>query len=278
MAILKRRLAHILASVFTLLLLFSCNGKQKNANKYLISAEKAFNEANYSLAKLKIDSIKILFPEAFNEITKGFKLMQKVRLAENNRNIAFCDSMLEVNYKQLNTALTYFNYERDKQYQEFGYYIPKSLPLNNAFSQNCIRAAVGENSHMYIESVYTGQPIKHSKIKVSTKDGSYAESLSVTSDGLNYQFRTLEKSYEIVRYTGNDDNGISSFIFTFKDEPITLTFIGSSERSVTLPSNSKKAVSQSFELATLLKDIEDLKYEKGRSEALIKYLETKIQE
>lgn len=275
MTIKKERLTYILVSVFVILLLFSCGDKQKNANRYLLSAEEAYNEGNYSLAKLKIDSIKVLFPEAFNEITKGFDLMQKIRLAENNRNIIFCDSMLEVNYKTLKTKLADFNYVRDEKYQEFGYYIPKSLPLESAFNQNSIRAAVGENAKMYIESVYTGQSIKHHKIKVSTKDGSYAESLSVTDDGLNYHFRTLDKSYEIVRYTGNDDNGVSNFIFTFRDEPITLTYIGNSQRSITLSANSKKAVAQSVELSTLLKDIENLKYERGRSEALIKYLESR---
>lgn len=266
----------LLVSVSIIVFLFtSCNSKHKGANSYLNDAQAAYNQGNYSLAKLKIDSIKILYPGSFNEITKGFDLMQDIRLAENLRNIAYCDSMLEVNYRELKASLNDFNYVRDPQYQEFGDYIPKILPLDNAYSQNGLRTAVNENGKMYIESVLSGQPIKHNKIKVSTKDGSYAESLAVTSDGLNYRFNTLGKSYEIVRFTGDNDNGVANFIYTFNDEPITLTFIGQRQSNVALSANTRKAIKQAFELSTLLLNIEDLKYEKGRSEALINYLESK---
>lgn len=253
----------------------SCSGKNQQAENYLKEAEIALNSGNFALSKLKIDSIKILFPESFDAIRKGFDLMQTVRMAENKRNIQYCDSMLEVNYNELNTILKNFNYERDPQYQEFGDYIPKIFPLKNALSQNGLRSAVNENGHMYIESVFLGSAVKHNKIKVASKDGSYAESLPVTSDGFNYQFKTLDGSYEIVRFQGNDDNGVAKFIFTFKEEPLTLTFIGRSSRSVALSENAKKAVAQSFELSTLLLEIENLKYEKGRSEALINYLESR---
>ena len=261
--------------LFTILFSISCSSKSSKAEAYLSEAEHALATGNYALAKLKIDSIKIKFPEAFEVIRKGFSLMQDVRMAENKRNIFYCDSMLNVNYSILNNLKKQFTYERDPQYQEFGYYIPNIFPLNNALKNNGLRAAVGEKGYMYIESVLLRSGIKHNKIKVSTKDGAYAESLPVTSDGLNYNFETLEGSFEIVRFQGNDDNGVAMFIFTYKDEPLTLTFLGSGTNTIDLHGNAKKAIAQSFELSTLLLEIENLKYEKGRSEALINYLENK---
>ena len=94
----------------------------------LLEAEKAYKDGNYSLAKLKIDSIKELFPKDFDEINSGFQLMQEVRMAENKRNIAFCDSMLREHYSELNTMITKFDYVRDDRYQEFGEYFPKIYP------------------------------------------------------------------------------------------------------------------------------------------------------
>ncbi len=263
--------------LFAILFTVSCSGKNSKAEAYLSEAEHALASGNYALAKLKIDSIKLKFPESFEVIRKGFDLMQDVRMAENKRNIYYCDSMLNVNYSILNELKKQFTYERDPQYQEFGNYIPKVFPLKSALMNNGLRAAVGEKGNMYIESVLLGTAIKHNKIKVSTKDDAYAESLPVTSDGLNYQFKTLDGSYEIVRFQGNDDNGVAMFIFTYKDEPLTLTFIGSGTRTIDLYGNAKKAVAQSFELSTLLLEIENLKYEKGRSEALINYLEHKAE-
>ena len=40
---------------------------------------------------------------------------------------------------------------------------------------------------MYIERILG---LSHNRIKVATKDGSFAESLPVTSDGLNYRFNS----------------------------------------------------------------------------------------
>lgn len=257
------------------LLFISCSGNNRNAKTYLAEAESALNEGNYALAKLKIDSIKALFPKSFDEIKKGFGLMQQVRLAENRRNIVYCDSMLAVNEQRLKEMLTQFDYVRNPEYQETGDYVPKMYPLNNAYSQNGLRAAVNEKGQMYIESVLSGGSLSHNRIKVATKDGAFAESLPVTSDGLNYRFSTLNATYEIVRFSGNDDNGVAKFIYTFKDAPITLTFIGNKSKSVALTETAKKAVALSFELSTLLTDNEKLKFEKGRSEALIKYLNSK---
>jgi hypothetical protein len=51
----------------SVLLLFSCSEKNRGAKEYLSQAGKAYQEGNYPLAKLKIDSIKILFPKSFDE-------------------------------------------------------------------------------------------------------------------------------------------------------------------------------------------------------------------
>ncbi len=258
----------------TLVFSISCSGRSRNARTYLTEAESALNQGNYSLAKLKIDSIKELFPQSFDEINQGFDLMQRVRMAENHRNITYCDSMLTVNHQLLTELLNNFTYVRDPQYQEFGDYVPKIHPLNTSFTQNGLRAAVSEKGQMYIESVLSGGSLQHNKIKVTTKDGSFAESLPVTTDGLNYRFSTLNSTYEIVRFSGSDDNGVAKFIYTFKEKPITLSFIGNRTTTITLSETTKKAIAQSFELSALLLDIEKLKYEKGLSEALIKYLES----
>lgn len=257
------------------LLLFSCSGKSKGAKEYLSQAGRAYQEGNYSLAKLKIDSIKILFPKSFNEINAGFSLMQDIRMAENRRNIIYCDSMLHEKYAELNNKVTLFDYIRDERYQEFGNYYPKSYPYQSSLNQNGIRSGVGEKGGLFIESIFSGSTIKHHQVKVSTKDGNFAETLSVVSDGLNYRFSTLDKSYEIVRYSGGAENGLSIFVYTFHDQPLSLQFIGSRSMTVTLTNAAKKGIIDSFELSALLLDIEQLKLEKEKSEALIRYLESR---
>lgn len=270
-----RLCVHITLLFFLSWGLFSCAGKKEDAKNYLEEARQAYKESNYMLAKLKIDSIKILFPKSFDEITAGFALMQQIRMSENTRNIIYCDSMLREQYSQLNEMLTKFDFVRDNRYQEFGEYYPKIYPHGASLDQNGLRSGVGEKGALFIESVLSGTAIQHHQIKVRSRDGSFAESLSVSSEGLNYRFKTLDKSYEIVRFTGNYENGLARFIYTFQNEPITVDFIGKRTISASLSNAAKQGIVHSFELSTLLLNIEQLKFEKEKSETLIRYLESK---
>lgn len=267
----------ILLSFFIIILFFSCKNNTKQAKTYLTEAEEALKTNNFELAKLKIDSIQEVFLKAFDEINTGIALMHKVRMAENKRNIFFCDSMMQVNGILLKEMMQKFNFVHDTEYQELSEYQPKIYPRQSQSSlkQNGLRASVTEKGTLLIESVLTGSAIRHHQIKTSTKSGNFAETLSVTSDGFNYRFSTGGSNYEIVRYQGNDENGIAQFIYTFQDEDITLTFIGKQTISMAIPRVQKEGIVQSFELSTILLNMEKLKFEKEKSETLIRYLESK---
>lgn len=267
----------IILLVFCVMTFFlsACGSKTKSAKDYLSIAEKAYQENNFEKAKSNIDSIKIIHPKSFKEIKQGFDLLQDVRKAENNRNIVFIDSMMDVNIEKLNKLKTDFDFVRDKNYQEFGNYIPKLTPISSTIENNNLRSGVSEKGVIFLESVLSGRKLNHNKIKVSTSDGSYAETLKVTSDGLNYSFTTLNKRYEIVRFFGSDENGVAEFIYTFQDSPITLTYIGNGNMKITLPQSSKKAISQSYEMSSVLYELEELRHEKGKIEALIRYLNSR---
>lgn len=253
----------------------SCTQNRRDAKQYLMEAQNLYESGNFSLAKLKLDSIKILFPKAYDEIKSGMQLMQQVRMAENRRNIDFCDSMLVVNKEKIDRMLQQFSFSKDRDYQEFGIYYPKAYPYATSLNKSWLRAGVEEKGAMFIESVLVGHNIHHRQIKASTKNGEYAETLLVDSDGFNHRFSTLTGSYEIVRFQKNTENGIIQFIYTFQDKPITITFAGNKQTNITLSEAEKKAISQSFELSTLMLETEKLKFEKEKSETLIRYLQSK---
>lgn len=259
--------------VAMLLAITSCNSKTKKAKDYLSIAEKAYQNNDYESAKSNIDSIKLVFPKAFKEIRAGFDLMQEVRRGENKRNIAFMDSMIDVNITKLKELQVNFTFERDKNYQEFGNYVPKLTPQSKTLEQNTLRSGVSEKGVLFLESVLSGVNLNHNQIKVAIPDGSYKESLVVTADGLNYKFTTLNKTYEIVRFFGNDENGVAEFIYSFQERHISITYSGRRSYRKTLSKTEKKAIGQSFELSSTLYEIENLKYEKGKSEALLRYLD-----
>lgn len=242
------------------------------ARAYLRMAKIAYEQEDYAGAKLKIDSIKIKSPKAYHEIDAGFKLMQAIRMAENRRNVYYCDSLIAIKIAEIDALKTRFDYVRDARYEEFGKYVSKLYPLSVSEKQSTLRAAVTEKGDLYLESVLIGKAITHTRVKVSRSDGSFSETHDVTSDGLNYRFRTLDSYYEIVRYIAQDENSVAQFIYTYQQEPLTLTFVGKNTFYIPLSENAKNSVAKSFELSRLQHDIKVLEFEKGKSEALIRYL------
>ena len=75
--------------------LFSCSNVEKKAGERLQPARAAFERGDYSEAKMQIDSIKILYPKAFETRREGIGLMQQVELKEQEKTLAYLDSMLQ---------------------------------------------------------------------------------------------------------------------------------------------------------------------------------------
>ena len=63
----------------TLALAACGNGLEKKANEKLMVAKAAYERGDYEEAKLQIDSIKILYPKAFEARKAGQALMSKQR-------------------------------------------------------------------------------------------------------------------------------------------------------------------------------------------------------
>ena len=66
-----------LVALFALLLAACDDGGEKKAQLHLQKAETALKQENFNEAKLQIDSIRILYPKAFEARKQGIKLMQQ---------------------------------------------------------------------------------------------------------------------------------------------------------------------------------------------------------
>ena len=110
-----------LSALLGLVLLASCgDGGEKEAQKRLQKAEIALQQENFSEAKLQIDSIKVLYPKAFEARKQGIKLMQQVDLKEQGKTLVYLDSMMQVKQAQLDSIKGNFVFEKDTAYQDVG--------------------------------------------------------------------------------------------------------------------------------------------------------------
>ena len=79
----------------TLALTACGNGIEKKANEKLTVARAAYERGDYEEAKTQIDSIKILYPKAFEARKAGQELMLDVELKAQHKILAYLDSALQ---------------------------------------------------------------------------------------------------------------------------------------------------------------------------------------
>lgn len=265
-------------SIFILFSLFliACTTENNEAQQQLQAARTAYNQKEYSLAKEKLDSLKIKHPKAFAQIREGLALLDSVRRGENEQIIQSCDSLITFYQPQVDLKKKQFSFLQNKQYQETGYYIPKES-VTNTIIGTTLRSGVEENGQLYIESVFTGNQ-KHNKLKITAKDGSFVESIPVNDDGLNYRFTNMDKTYEVIRFGGNKENGMAKFIFTNINAPLTASIEGQGKYAYTLSQTVKSAIAKSYELSVMMLQLDSLKTAKEKAEYHIYYLDNKKNE
>ena len=260
------------------LALAGCNNDEKNAQARLDNARSMYEQNEFFAAKNEIDSIRILYPKEFKVIREGLTLMRQVEQKEAERNLAFCDSLIPVKQQELEGLKKGFNFEKDSAYNEIGNYVSKQQTIERNIQRCYIRSGVNEKGEMYLASVYFGaKPINHTGIKLSTQDGLFAETPAIPYDGgLNYHFKDLGNTTEVVTYQGEKCEDAVKFIFANKEKRIKVEYTGGKPYILYIADADKKAIASTYELAVVLSDIEKLTKEKEKATKKLAYLEKKL--
>lgn len=263
----------IIYSVLLLFILSACGDSNKEAKDYLQNIRSLYEAGDYDNAKQKIDSLQILFPKSFDQIREGLALLQEVRKTQDTKQLAYCDSTLNVLQSKIDSVKQYFTIEQNKTYEESVRFVPKGTPAT--LSATTLRAGVNADGSMYIESVYIGSQY-HSQVKVATKSGTFAETLPVTEDGLNFRFTDLGKQYEVIKFAKQDDGGVAKFIFANGNEPLTVSLKGKNTTSYVLSKPAKTGISNSFQLSSFMLQADSLRDIKIVVEKRIEYINSKM--
>ncbi len=263
----------------SLLAFFACQNNEKAAKEELQKAQTLYENHEYSGSKQVLDSLKVKYPKEFPVLKEGQFLRKEIELAEQNRNLMFCDSLLKIKTIEVEPLKKDFIFEKDPEYEDIGKYIYKTQRIENNVQKSYLRSGVNELGEMFISSIYYGgKPIKHTALKVSVKNGEYAETESIAPDGSNnYSFTDGGMTTETVTYINGKDNGVILFIYNQAKEPIKVSYLGEKEVSITLSENDKAAIVKTYDLSSTLLEIERLKKEIRIAEAKIAYLKEKME-
>lgn len=251
------------------------DGGEKQAQLHLQKAEKALLLENFNEAKLQIDSIKVLYPKAFEARKKGIKLMQQVDLKEQTKTLAYLDSALLVKQAQLDSIKGNFVLEKDTAYQDIGNYFYPTQTVEKSLGRSFLRGQVSELGEMSLTSIYcAGGKLHHTSVKVSV--GELFAETPMSKD--SYETTDLGKTIEKSDYKVGEDGGVVGFIIANQDKNIQLQFVGDKTYRTAMHKNDRKAIVELAELARILSGMEEIRKQQKEASLKIQFVSRKIEE
>lgn len=257
-------------------LFVSCHNVEEKATFKLNEARAAYEAGNYSEAKRQIDSIKILYPKAYDTRRQGIYLMQDVELAEQEKTIAYLDSVLTEKRKELETLKDKFILEKDTAYQQIGHYLAPAQVIERNLHRSYLRFQTDETGKMSMTSIYCGSyNIHHTSVKVTAPDGDFAE--TPTSQD-SYETTDLGERIEKADYKLGEDGGVIGFIAANKDKNLRVEYKGDRTYITNMMPADRKAASDIYALSSLLSSITGIKQNMEEAQLKIQFIQKKIAE
>ena len=265
-----------LSALLALSVLAGCgDGGEKAAQLHLQKAEKALQMEMFSEAKSQIDSIKVMYPKAFEARKQGIKLMQQVDLKEQQKTLVYLDSAMQVKQAQFDSIKGNFVLEKDTAYQEIGNWFYPTQVVEKNVGRSFLRGQVNELGEMSLTSIYcAGGQLNHTSVKVSVGD-TFAET-PMSND--SYTTTDLGKAIEKADYKVGEDGGVVGFILANQDKNIQLTFIGDKTYRTAMQKNDRKAIVELTELARILSGMEEIRKQQKEANLKIQFVTRKMQE
>lgn len=259
------------------LVLASCgNDAEKRANERLNTARTAFEQGDYNEAKLQIDSIKILYPKAFDARREGISLMQQIELKEQQQSLVYLDSILQTKQKEFESIKNKYVLEKDAEYQQTGNYFWPTQTVEKNLHRSFLRFQVNEQGVMSMTSIYCGgSNLHHFAVKVIAPDGSFAET-PASKD--SYETTDLGEKIEKADYKMGADGNVMGFLYLNRDKNIKVEYIGDRKYTTTMTPTDRQALAGIYELSQLLSSIEQIKKEREEANLKIQFVTKKIEQ
>lgn len=246
--------------------LMACGEVEKKAEAKLQAAREAFERGDYNEAKRQIDSIKVLYPKAFDTRRAGIALMQDVDLAEQEKTLTYLDSLMQQKEQELDQLRPRYTFEKDEEYQQIGNYLHPSQVIEKNLHRSFLRFMVNEQGIMNMTSIYCGpRNIHHTAVKVTAPDGSFAETPTAKDC---YETSDLGEQIEKADFKMGNDGNVMGFLYLNRDKEIRVDYLGERPYSFRMSAADRQAVAAVYELSQLLSSMSQIR--KEQEEARLK--------
>lgn len=267
-----------LSTLCIVLLITACGpSPEEKAQKLLNTAKYAVEGRDYNLAKLKVDSIDLLYPNEIEMIAEGKRLLLNIELVEQKQSLAYYDTLMDKRQDSFEALKKSFVYKAGKFEGYAGTYIHKRQQVKNSHDRSYIRAYLDEKGEFYISSRFHGKGhIHHNRIKVYN-EGLFAETKAIDENSFdNRSFDDGEDYWETVNYRNGTDNGVVSFIVNNYDARLKVQFKGKQHHYIVMEQFDKEAIRDAYNLSLVIKELADLTSKRTETEQRIAQIEQQI--
>ncbi len=251
----------LLLFVLFSVIFISCGPSEKErAADAFNRAQKLYDAKNFNDTKLLLDSIIENMPGQIEYVNKAENMLRTIKIAEQEHNLTFLDSMLTVKQEELKPMMK--NFIESNEYGSKTLLIHKRQKPENSYGRTFVRAHLDMDGNFYISSRYSGDHyIYHDQIKVYYS-GNSAITDKVEFDGFdNRRYEDGGTYWEIVNYKDGKDNGVIDFIAANWDKPLKVQFRGKKYYYIVMEKFDKEAIRDANEIAVVLKEIKRIKDE-----------------
>ena len=249
--------AACLASV--LLLMVRCApSRQHQAEQVYACAVDAFSARKIGAAKTLLDSIHNHFVDVPDVYRDARELSRAVARYENERTIAFLDSMLFACDAEQQILLKLMVV--DDPDAPSPRYISKTQQAYRTFNRSYVKAATDANGLFSLISVFTGdKSLHHDRFTISVGD-EFVEMSQVSDAAYRNEFSDDERVWETVRYSGTEAAEAAKFIESHHQDRVAVDFIGSKAHFITyLTDADKDAIAHVWALSRSLRESRKIK-------------------
>lgn len=264
-----KRLSLSLLVIFSI---FACTDSiEDKANAFLILAEQAYNKGAYEVARNQIDSIRLLYPKAFNTRKAALDLRLKIDLAEGQQAVEESDKIILQKTDLVERMKSKMVLEPVKG--TVGNYVSPSQTVDKV-GHNMLRAHVDEHGLLTLTSIYVGE-LGHKAIKVEAE----GQQLQTPASSATFKSIANGKNLEEVVFSNDREVGVSAFISQHVGKEVKLTYIGSSQNiTVTLLPADVKAVADVYDLYLQMKILNDARVRYADACAKVKFIHRKMED
>ena len=248
---------------------------ERPAQEYLTRAQDLYAHKQYHTAKLQLDSIKVLYPKAFDTRKQAQALLLQVELAESEAGKAYVDSLLHDVSAKVAPLTAKLYLDKDARYQEVGHYYAPSHRIENNVSRSYLRPQVDERGACSIVAFYRGKPIQAHTLRLTAADGTFMELKAahesyVSSDVLGRTERT--------DFAVEPGSNVASFVAMQQGKTVKATLVGNAgTANIGFAKADAEALVTVCELADVLRAVGELQTQTQELERRIHFFTTRIE-